>query len=1543
MPDRNEQSGSVIKQRKKGKKSCASLLPLGDDDPVETQLLSEMASQMSEAEIRSIRKQCETLLAKISSDEEKVLPIEEVIKIVQDWKPKQEVLCLYVRIARKLPANFHLDSISTLLSISKQCGYTPVRFLTKAKTLQVSNPLGIGSRTTYYGNTFTFITVSAAGSKGMGNDGNEIDRALVGLSMTLTLLEHTVANSCGIIGREGMRSSKPREPVYKSLDIGQTPPSSSPGKQKKLSFKTMPSHEFHKKNSLLHRLWLAINHRWMAYHLVENLFDTEQERPKETTSILIYSFMMHSDCGKSRYDFLCPMVGICLRYVSTAVIEANRTRLDELWKNPTDFLNHGNSCFERHSQEKKTQIFVDTFASIRSQFKRTMSYLTTRRTNNKERRWLMLRGYIFSSWLKRPTHQSFRAQVEAGLEKVPPPALVLTKRQHDRIVDEGTVAAQEDQTDADVGLEDVGDEKNSNGFRVSKKKLRRLFIPSDGVTIEDSQNRLWFPQHVNKPQPEEGEATVSGEDNEQAGNPLSNSHSFPDPTVTKTILLQKDWATIKPMSQSELDQVMASYLLVHTDNWGMDILSKLSTIEVYSADRLKHFLHGRLCGPPGYEPRQEIGDVVLRLGATGFDEYIDKYSKLFHIAKQGSTYFKEYKRLLPSEQMFSNLCKSIVTFGTLDCSRSKGQYRVDIGCGGQHFPNGIPATLVGKGFGNKLDSKDEFDKKEILSTIGMLVQFLWCVGQEMQSDAKDGPLAPDRMRWEAYGKHLCDYLYMDHNVGFEHVTLVMSPISSCEYKVVTEHKDKMNDDVGGYTRTCVFNTCFSIGRETEKMHMLMQVIGNFRKVVGQFIVPFKNSLHLAANNGRRYLDGWRSNMQDLFGGVSNTDRTRTWDPFDRSNFFLDDQLPFKKVRIFQGRSGKNEKNQWPSIYGDYLLPTIGLSRVMSLSMFIDPIMKLQDNLCTDQRIELAFFCSLLSNPFWFHYVMDKLYARGTFISPTSSQHPMYDVVGELYSTFGAWQGGPHNRWSPCGGSVPLVQLFGAHPTASSDDRLQGVQKLEAIVAVLLGHLRWINSLVGKGQNPLTDLPFSAIEAQWECTRKAVHEILPCQFSFFRISIFTTIVIGCNELKPGPHLKQLMIPFQGSASYKHLQAPGEGQISRKSAMDLAENSAIESVIQANREDCVTREHHDRLMLYLSHTLGRKQFVRDEMECLLCESHPARKLDCCDWFCRNQNIFDCTDDGVVMIRPYGQSSEWKLLGEPKEWSYAFIPTTSIAIGVDTVRNRVCYVIDDTIGQHADAFGSEVRRTLEKLIYNGRRGEAGETYENPFAKQQNGFTVHHYRSANMFSSEAIVKKVSTKKSKMLVLGNGEKAKDRITESNTFESFVSGKNLLSTLRKMSGDAIVELKAGCLHLEVDDDRGNQQLLERVTYFPGHLDKCYMDLVQFLPLSGREFFTFLAVDPTWEIRQDEASMAAYLHWLALLPEKEANTVKDFGREFERDAGRFLKLASVTPLVYWNKLGSILQFPSNICFHATVIPALGTKPTTNKVYRDLLILHPLIEA
>lgn len=1461
----------------------------------ELNTFDNIAATMSPTDRKSIKKNCDALLAKISlQNNNEVLSTEEMVSIIEDWKPKQDILCLYIRIARKLPLHFHQDSISTLLCLSKQCGYTPVEFLTKTKCLRIVPSIG------RFPSSFSFKTVS-----NKTTNGESLDRKFVGLSVTLTLLEHAVGASSGVISRNGMRSKKPRQAVEKELDLGGT---------SKVSFKTMPTTEFHKKSSLMNRLWTAINHRWVSFQLVQQLFDW-QGNILDNQSILVYSFMMHASCGRTRYDFLAPMVGICLRYNTRTDIESHRPRLDVLWKNPATFLSFGNSCLQRYSDKQQIEIMVETLVAIKNQFSRPTSYS---RAIDMERKWLMLRAYVFFFWLKRHSHSSIRCELEKRLSTYQKKSQILTVPPATTAV-EAANNTPSPSVHFGSGGEELGNpEGRDKNKQQESDQLWNIVVTRRTETAEQEQLVVGAPQ-----EDDQQEEPVNNLLLLAATLPPATTRLLPfDPVMTRNSMLGKDWSSLQLTTQAELDRVSVSYLLIHTDS-ALDICEKLSTLEVYSADRLHDFRHCRVCGPPGYQPGQHLGDVVLNIGSDT-EEYLDRYSRLFHVARHKSVYFKEHTKILPSTKQFGNLCKSILKYGKVDSSRANCQYRVNIGCGGQDFrQHGVPAKLVGTRFGQNLDDDEEFVRQEVLGSIGATARFLWKVSQDMQVDVGDAPLAGDSQRWIAYAKHLCEFLFIDDNVGFEDITLVISPrlTTGQETFSVSEHKDVMNDTLCGYSRTCAFNASFTL--ETG-VWFHMQLIGNFRRVVRQHLVPFEKALQSTITNARRYIETWRANMQAVFAGVS---KNTNWDPFDRSEFFLDDKLPFKQLQISAGTY---------SIHGEYLLTEIGLSRVTSFSMFIDSIVKHTDSLSTDQQIEIVFFASFFSNPFWFHHVMDT-------IDPSCfGLHPMYKIVRELYSTFGNWQGGPYNRWSPCGGRVPVVNLFGAHPTATITDLVNGTHKLVSVIKVLLGHLQWVNSLQGKGLDPMNDLPLSTILIQWESISKQIHNIVPCQFSLFRLSVFTTIAVGCNLMIPGPHLKQVAIPLKGTAAFKHLLDPSNGSIPEQYALDLVDNN-IEQAVFHRKEDEVKIGDHDRFMLYLSNSMGRQQYVRDEIECLLCESHPARNLECQDWFCKGQNIFDLRDDGIASIRAYGENSTWKPIGQPRPWSFKFLQEEIL---VDNLHTMVYYEVNESLGQLAHALGEELRQSRNEIIFNGRHGSS-ESYDNPFERSMktNPLILHQYQSANMYS-QAFVKASITNHDtvmdqlKMQVLGNGEQAKHLMTESNAFESFASGSLLMDKLEQHSTTTghmkLSCLKAGCLHQESLQD---EYVFDKVTYFPGHLDKPYMDCVQFLPLSTREFYTYVGVPGDWNLRQDRDSLEAYQKWIGNLTVTEKESIEALRSNFALDACKFMKSSYVTPLVFWNKLGSILQFPSHLCYHATVIPA-AVEGITHKQYRDLLILHPL---
>ena len=247
---------------------------------------------------------------------------------------------------------------------------------------------------------------------------------------------------------------------------------------------------------------------------------------------------------------------------------------------------------------------------------------------------------------------------------------------------------------------------------------------------------------------------------------------------------------------------VSSYLLVHTED-GVDIVSKLSSLEVSSADNLYMRRHGRFSGDKTFYPSNYVGDVRLSFESNA-KSFIDRRSRYFHVARESSSYLKQHGRLLPSIAQLKSLCEAVVAHGKHDATRSNGQFRVNIGCGGQDRRDGVPCHLHDSGFQKRLEADPQFDSVLIRRSIGQCTEMIWKICQDMQRDASDSPMAQDHIRTRMYSSHLATYLMMNEEVGFEDVTIVLShlyPIAND----VSYHVDLMNDSVAGYTRTCCLN------------------------------------------------------------------------------------------------------------------------------------------------------------------------------------------------------------------------------------------------------------------------------------------------------------------------------------------------------------------------------------------------------------------------------------------------------------------------------------------------------------------------------------------------------------------------------------------------------------------------------------------------------------------------------------------------------------------------------------------------------------------
>ncbi len=1071
---------------------------------------------------------------------------DELIKLIQCWEPKRDIICLYVRWARQLRRNFNLDLIATLLCLSRQCDYTPIDFLRKVKTVScVKNQKAI------YGITFLFDIPNRKDVKHR----ERLNKEFLGLSVTLALLQEQVTEAPSILGKTGMRQSGPRTAYPVNIPI-------SNNNNQHVSVVTHPTMEFHKQSSLYNRIWMSINHRWIALYLTEHLF-----RGINVTwsyqDALVYSFQMMAPCGPGRFEFLSPLAGYCLRFQTQESIESNRTRLQKIWNDPTSFLSFGNSCLMQFSTEAKTRIIKACYQQLHSEIPSMCKQISYQRDCSWLRRWTILRAYTFHFWLEATSNNKLKA---------------MTTNQ------------------------------STHSDARKKRKTNRSCATSMGGTIvhKDATTNSQAPLLKDPPQASfNGLLSITSSRRTSNHTTPSIDHSTPNTVQDKGLearmenkqlnmanprtMIDIDWQCLRLATSDEMQQLVQSFLLIHRLD-GIDLLAELSPLEVYSADHLHDLIHCRLSSKPPYFPTDKVGPVTLHI-RTDTDCFIDRTGKIYHVAREQSEYFVEHAHRLPCMSTIQHLCQAITQYGSTDSKRAVGQYRVSIGNGGQNWVDGAPCKLHGLQFQKEVEKDGQINFAQILHAIGKITEFTWYVMSGMQQDAHDHPVALDPFRKQLYAQYLSNYLNMDKEVGFEDLTLVVSLLHPVIHQV-SEHRDSMNDTLAGYTRTAAFNMVM-IGNKEDGSPMLLhlQIICNFRKVIGQYITPFHKFITPVAKHAQQYLDKLHHNLQTLFGGKTTT----IPNVFDRSQFFLDDTLPYTLVTIAE--EGKHKQ----TISAEYILTEINVSRTLSLSMFIDPIVKLRSYLHMDQSIELAFACSFLSNPFWFDWCMSSLIDR--HMSPDDpfkfGLHPFYDWCHNTIEIFGSWQGGPYNRWSPCGGQKEtILDIFGAKPGATTEERQCGEAKLSQVIAILWEHIKWINSMTNCGHNPIIDMPLSLMKANCDRTIQEIGKIASCQFSHFRLGILTTILAGCGLLKDGKHLRNLMYPVKGSASFKHLGCPVGDLMSTERARALGNNKAYEE-ISNDGHGVVQEDHHDIFMMYLSAHLGFKVYVRDEIECILCE--------------------------------------------------------------------------------------------------------------------------------------------------------------------------------------------------------------------------------------------------------------------------------------------------------------------------------------------------------
>jgi hypothetical protein len=1449
------------------------------------------SDQFSQEVLKKFQWAVKRVTNETKSNADPALSSEELIELIKSWEPKRDIVCLYVRWARQLKRNFNLDSIAALLCLSRQCGYTPINFLRKVKTLSVHK-----HQQATYGLTFHFDVPNR-----QEINRERLNKEFLGLSVTLALLQEQVIDSPSVLGKSKMRQKGPRIPYPMKIPMNH--------EQNQHASVTMhPTTEFHTRDGLLSRIWMSINHRWLALFVTEHLF-RDYINPWSYQDALIYLFQMMAPCGPGRYEFLAPLVGYCLRFTTHESIVCKQSQLRLIWSDSSTFFSYGHTCLRQFTTDQRSRIIVSCFQQLRSEIPTNCKRISYNRDCSWNRRWTMLRSYIFQFWLDSACNSSLKSCISAQLSSISDNVRKKKKRVHESPCSTTPVLPKKPNTSVSASTTLPHLHVSASSATISTSSSTP-YVPANGLqTILSSRQ---FSQRTplfstsDRPRTEDpvrihNSITVNTSEHLSAESPIENP------------LQLVEWSKINFLDPEQMRNHVESFLLIHSCRDGVDILSELSTIEVYSANNLHELSHCRLSGRfPFKVPREKLSAATMYL-RNDSAHFIDKATKSYHVAREGSDYFREFGDLLPPLSAIKDLCQAIVTHGSVDSKRAFGQCRMNIGNGGQNWVDGAPSKLHGDKVFNDMDGNGKFDAIKIRQTIGRIVEFTWVVMCALQKEANDHPIASDRTRRQLYSKYLTDFLLIDNEeVAFEDITLVISPLypSPCS---VSEHTDVMNDTLSGYTRTAAFNLVLgSVDDDNVGIIIHLQVLCNFRKVIGFFLVPFHRLIAPVAKHALEYLKRWENSIQSVYAGRSNKKPTI----FDRSNMYLDNHLRYEVVTI------SDEHKHKATIRAEYILTEVGISRTLSMSLFIDPIVRLQRHLKFDQSIELAFASTFLSNPFWFDWTMTTLLGR--LVDPSDDfcfgLHPFYDWVWTSYEIFGGWQGGPYNRWSPCGGNKEtILETFGAHPESTKVDRIHGEERLSQVVSILFDHVRWINSLIPSGTSPVSDMPLSLVKAQCDKTIHDISVVASCQFSHFRLGLFTTILSGSGLLRPGRHLKNLMYPVKGSASFKHLSRPTPDTMSLEKATALTQNTSNESI--TNDDDgYVPEEHHDIFMQYLSAELGCYQYVRDEMECILCESHPMRSLNCRDWFRKGMTLYDLNIDGEAFERPYGKESCWTQLPEIQSYEFAYLNCSPAIVFIS---------LDVDLSYYAQCFHQELRsNNAKRVVFKGRTTRTSDChfhYTNSYTKFDQFVHPSMQLADFVVVSEAVKRNIKS----IFVLDNAECAVET-GQCNDMDMYQHGmglyRHLVALLRI---DKTSSMGAGSFHMDTDSNN------DEITFFPGHIDKSFVHTAWFVPIGCSYFFTLLAVDPSSSHLQDPDSMRVFAEWRETLSPSDSEIVKVFLEEFSKTAKKHMKENDTITLVYLNKRGSVLSFPANRIFHATIVPK---KP--KGFPRDLFVFHPL---
>jgi hypothetical protein len=252
-------------------------------------------------------------------------------QIVELWKPQFPTVALFVRWASRAKRDFNRDSISLVHTIAEQSGLSAMVFLEQVKSYRFTRGL-VGP----YGFKFSFASAKSRGKVTEKTYNKKIDSVVHGLKLTIQYLELEFANNGCAMGKAGMKSRAQKMEVKKVggtsvtikrkfSDVVQFDLGGNIKYAGEALVKTHLSHTFES------RLWLEVEHRFLAFHVVKFLIVNAQPNYFQDEEFLEFSYRLLAPC-RSRYDFLVVISNLCLIFPDKKAVEVRKQAIAEFWE-----------------------------------------------------------------------------------------------------------------------------------------------------------------------------------------------------------------------------------------------------------------------------------------------------------------------------------------------------------------------------------------------------------------------------------------------------------------------------------------------------------------------------------------------------------------------------------------------------------------------------------------------------------------------------------------------------------------------------------------------------------------------------------------------------------------------------------------------------------------------------------------------------------------------------------------------------------------------------------------------------------------------------------------------------------------------------------------------------------------------------------------------------------------------------------------------------------------------------------------------------------